>query len=93
VIVGDGAGQEHRRSQVMTPIELREFLAKVGEEGLERMNRVLQTETWTIDRWANAIVVATNERKFCDYWHFPTEAEKATMVSATGQRFRKRSFW
>jgi hypothetical protein len=77
----------------MHPYELRDFLAKVGQEGLERMNRKLQTESWTAERWVAAIAVAANERRFCDYWHLPTEAEKAGMISAAKAKYHKLSFW
>jgi hypothetical protein len=77
----------------MNRYELREFLEKVGEEGLERMNRALQTEGWNYERWAIAIAVAANERRFCDYWHLPTEAEKAMMVRAAKLKYHTLAFW
>jgi heme exporter protein D len=77
----------------MHPYELREFLAKVGQEGLERMNRELHTEDRTLDQWAHAIADRTNERKFCNDWHLPTEAEKVGMISAAKAKYHKLSFW
>jgi hypothetical protein len=77
----------------MHPYELRDFLAKVGQEGLERMNRELQTESWTAERWVAAIAVAANERRFCDYWHLPTEADRAMMIRASKLKYHTLAFW
>jgi heme exporter protein D len=77
----------------MHPYELRDFLAKVGQEGLERMNRELQTESWTVERWVAAIAVAANERRFCDYWHLPTEADRAMMIRAAKLKYHTLAFW
>ena len=57
------------------------------------MNRELHTENRTIDQWANAIAARTDERRFCDYWQFPTEAEKAGMISAARLKYQKLAFW
>jgi hypothetical protein len=92
-IASNDASRGRRREQIMRPFELREFLAKVGKDGLETMNRELHTENRTIDQWANAIADRTDERKFCDYWQLPTEAEKAGMISAAKAKYHKLSFW